>query len=291
MVMRNRIIKEYGFKVLFYLNLIGLITLTLLPLIWMISTSLKPLEDVFVTPPQIISPNSTLQNYYDLIVLPEEKLVGFTWPFTTWYTNSILYSVVTIIVVSFIATFSAYAFARFPFPGRRLLFTFVLFMQLFPGASILIPLYNWLNTFHLVNTQLGLIIVYIANSLPMAIWLLEGYFEGVPRELEESAMVDGCSQLGAILRIVLRLSFPGLIATSIYVFGTTWNEFMFSLVLTYNDATRPLSVGLSYYRGEVLVHWGKLMAASALSTLPIIAIFIILRKYFVRGMLEGALKG
>lgn len=268
-----------------------LLTLTILPLFWMISTSLKPLERVFATPPEIISSEMTLENYYSILFESSQELTGFTWPFTTWYANSILYAATTITITLLVATFSAYAFARFPFPGRRLFFTFILFMQLFPGAAIMIPMYNWLNTFGLVNTRLGLILVYVMLSLPLAIWMLEGYFEAVPRDLEESAMVDGCSPIGAILRITLRLSLPGLIATALYVFSGVWNEFMFSLILSVSNEVRPVSVGLTYYRGEVYVHWSKLMAAASLSTLPLIAIFILLRRYFVKGMLEGALKG
>jgi len=268
-------------------NVFLLSFLTIIPIIWMISTSLKPLEEIFSIPPSFISPHMDLTNYVDVLTKSE---IGGGY-FRAWLMNSVVYTLGTLPLTLLLAVFSSYAFARFNFPGRQVLFGFILFTQLVPETAIMIPLFQWLISLNLFNSQIGLILVYVIGNLPMAVWLLEGYFEGVPVELEESALVDGCSRIGAIFRILLRLALPGLIATGLYVFHGVWNEYTFSLILTATSDLRPLSVGLKYYMHEHLIQWGRLMAASTLGAAPVLFLFIFMRKSFIKGMLEGALKG
>jgi ABC-type glycerol-3-phosphate transport system permease component len=190
-----------------------------------------------------------------------------------------------------LAVFAAYGFARFRFRGGRLAQAFVLIGQLLPTAAIIVPLYLVLSELDLVNTFWGLILVYLILTLPLSVWMLIGYFQTIPVELEEAALIDGASRLTVLTRVVLPLSLPGLVAVIIYCFVTTWNEFIFALCLATDSRTKTLPIGLAEFSTEFNTDWGAVMAASVIMTAPIFALFFALQRLFIGGLTSGATKG
>jgi multiple sugar transport system permease protein len=160
-----------------------------------------------------------------------------------------------------------------------------------PQAVLLVPIYTLMNWLSLLNSKIGLSLSYLVITLPLAVWLLRGVFAGIPRDLEEAAMIDGCSRLGALARVVVPLSAPGIIATGIYVFTLAWQEFMFAMNFATTTRTKTLSIGVVEFIGEHTVNWGGVMAASVIITVPVVVIFLSVHKYFVKGLTEGSVKG
>ncbi|HUZ16951.1 MAG TPA: carbohydrate ABC transporter permease, partial [Spirochaetia bacterium] len=167
----------------------------------------------------------------------------------------------------------------------------VLSSQMLPTASIIVPLFLILRTFHLFNTYLGLILVYLIITLPLSVWMMTGYLRSIPVEIEEAANIDGCSRMGMLLRIVLPLSIPGLVATGIYCFVVTWNEFLFALSFATEKNVMTLPIGLAEFTKEFVTDWGGLMAASVVMTIPIVAVFFGVQRAFISGLTSGATKG
>lgn len=194
-----------------------------------------------------------------------------------------------------IAIFAAYAMSRYKFFGRGVFSTTVLSTQMFPGVLFLLPLFlifvniNSALGIQLVGTRLGLIITYLTFSLPFSIWMLAGYFDGIPRELDEAAKVDGAGPMGALWRVVLPAARPGLIAVAIYSFMTSWGEVLFASVMT-TDENRTLAVGLQLYSTQTNVYWNQIMAASLVVSIPVVVGFLFLQKNFVAGLTAGAVK-
>jgi multiple sugar transport system permease protein len=194
-----------------------------------------------------------------------------------------------------IATFAAFAVSRFRFRGRTVFTTTVLSTQMFPGVLFLLPLFlifvniDQVVGVQLVGTRIGLIITYLTFSLPFSIWMLAGYFDGIPRELDDAAMVDGCGPIGALLRVVLPAARPGLIAVAIYSFMTSWGEVLFASVMTTAD-NRTLAIGLQLYSTQTDVYWNQIMAASLIVSIPVVVAFLVLQRSFVAGLTHGAVK-
>jgi multiple sugar transport system permease protein len=255
--------------------------LVLFPFYWLIASSLKAPPEMFHIPPIWVPAEPTLDNFARL----------FQGAFPTWFGNSAIVALSTTAVGLVLAALAAYSFSRFPVPGSRALATSFLFIQLFPVAVIVIPLFILWTNLKLTNTYWSLIITYLVFGLPISTWLLIGFFNAVPIELEEAAMIDGSSRLGALVRITLPLSLPGLAATAIYVFLLAWNEFFFALTFTSSTEMRTVPVGLASFFAEHSVDWGGLMAASVVASLPVVVLFGLLSRYFVQGLTSGAVKG
>jgi ABC-type glycerol-3-phosphate transport system permease component len=255
--------------------------LVLFPFYWLLASALKTNEELFHIPPVWVPAEPTLDNFVRLS----------TGAFPTWFRNSLIVAVATTLIGLVLAALAAYSFSRFPFPGSRALSTMFLFIQLFPVAVIVIPLFILWTGLQLTNTYWSLVITYLVFGLPVSTWLLIGFFNSVPVELEEAAMIDGCSRLGALIRVTLPLSLPGLAATAIYVFLLSWNEFFFALTFMNSTEMRTIPVGLASFFAEHSVDWGGLMAGSVLASLPVIVLFGVLSRYFVQGLTSGAVKG
>jgi len=181
--------------------------------------------------------------------------------------------------------------ARYAFPGRRLLALALLLSPMFQGPPVMIPFYRILSTLRLLNTIPGLVLVYMSLTLPICIWLMAGFFQGLPRELEEAALVDGCSPFGAFRRILLPLTLPGLAATALYAFVVAWNDYQYALILTSSDRAKTIQLGLSElltFFGQT--NWGGIMASGVLTTLPVVVIFMVIQRVLVQGITAGALK-
>jgi len=266
---------------LVYVLVMVVVAFFILPFSWMVSIGFKAPDEWFVTPPRLIPQRPTLDNY----------LGALDPAFLRYAFNSILVSTVTTVVTLVFAVFSAYAFSRLRFPGRRQIFTLIILTQLLPLVVLIIPIYRFFAEQGLINTYLALVIAYLTFTVPVAVWLLRGFFASIPFDLEEAAKIDGCGQLGAFLRVVLPLSTPGLAGTATYVFFSTWQEFLFALSLTTSQDMRTLPIGILGYIGEHQTNWGLLMAASVLICVPVFVLFLFLQRQFVAGLVAGGVKG
>jgi ABC-type glycerol-3-phosphate transport system permease component len=208
-----------------------------------------------------------------------------------YFLNSVIISSGSTALALLLAVFASYGFARFRFRGKRAAQAFILVGQLLPTAAIIVPLFMTLRYLDLVNTYLGLILVYTILTLPLSVWMLTSYFRAIPVELEEAAIIDGASRLSILFRITLPLSLPGVVAVLVYAFVTTWNEFIFALVLAQDSQVKTLPIGIAEFTGEFTTDWGAVMAASLLMTLPIAIVFFALQRLFVGGLTAGAVKG
>ena len=256
-----------------------------LPLYIMVTTSLKPLGDVqglFTWLPSHL----TIRPFFD---------IWKTVPLAQYFVNSLIVSLSATVFSVLVAILAAYAMSRWAFKGRGAFSSTVLATQMFPGVLFLLPLYiiyvniDSATGVALVGTRFGLIITYLTFSLPFAIWMLTGYFDGIPRELDEAARVDGCGSWGVLWHVVLPAARPGIIAVAIYAFMTAWGEVLFASVMT-TDANRTLAVGLRQYATQTNVYWNQIMAASLVVSVPVVVAFLLLQRNFVAGLTAGAVK-
>lgn len=274
-----------GTKVFRVLTLTLLSIFTIIPIYVMVISGLKPLKDVqgaFSWWPTTL----TIQPYIDM---------WKTVPLADYFVNSVIVSSAATVLSLIIAIFASYSISRYTFRGRNLFSGTVLSTQMLPGVLFLLPLFlifvNINTNFgvQLVGTRIGLIITYLTFSLPFSIWMLAGYFDGIPRELDEAAKVDGCGPMRALIRVILPAARPGLVAVAIYSFMTSWGEVLFASVMT-TDANRTLAVGLQLYSTQTNVYWNQIMAASVVVSIPIVIGFLLLQKNFVAGLTAGAVK-
>lgn len=263
-----------------------LLVFTVLPMLWMVITSLKGQFAALQYPPQWYPEDPTLEQYRRLLSPNSET--GSV--FLRYMANSILVSTATTIIGVTIAVPAAYAFSRFRFPGRKLLFYSVLLRNMFPAVIFLMPLFIVMKNLQLVNTYWSVIITYLTFGLPLSIWLLKGFYDNIPPQLEQAARIDGASRFKAFLLIVMPLSSPGIIATAIYAFIVAWNEYVYALTFLNDKDMLTLPVGLQRFFTEYSTNWPGLMAASFLMSVPVVIMFLILQKYFVRALTEGAVK-
>ncbi|MFC5918261.1 carbohydrate ABC transporter permease [Streptomyces pulveraceus] len=257
----------------------------LLPVYVMVSSSLKPLADVSGKF-QWIPSGLTLTPYRD---------IWKTVPLADYFVNSLVVAGSATVCSVAIAIFAAYAVSRYSFRGKRTFTVTVLSTQMFPGILFLLPLFLiYVNIGNATGIALfgsrgGLILTYMTFSLPFSIWMLIGYFDSVPRDLDEAAKVDGCGALGALFRVIVPAAVPGIVAVAVYAFMTAWGEVLFASVMT-NDTTRTLAVGLQGYATQNDVYWNQVMAASLVVSVPVVAGFLLLQRYLVTGLTAGAVK-
>jgi ABC-type glycerol-3-phosphate transport system permease component len=248
----------------------------------MVSTSLKPADATYVIPPAWIPDQITLDSY---------RLVLSLHNFPRYFLNSGIVSIATTLSALVFAAMAGYGFSRFRFRGSNVLMVSILVTQMFPGILLVIPYFSLMSNVGLFNTYPALIIAYTSFALPFCIWMLKGFFDSIPAEMDEAAMIDGCSRLGVFLRVVLPLSLPGLAATAIFSFLLAWNEFLFALALTASPDMYVVTVGIASNIGQLVIEWNHLMAASVLATIPTIALYAFLERYLVQGLTAGAVKG
>jgi multiple sugar transport system permease protein len=269
-----------------WIFLILLLLFTVIPMLWMLSTSFKTQLGALRFPPRWIPDNPTLENY-KLLLNPNED-VGRT--FLRYMGNSLFVSTATTIIGVIVAVPAAYAFSRFRFPGKNALFYGVLLRNMFPAVIFLIPLFIFMRNLHLVNSYWSLIITYLTFGLPLSIWLLKGFYDNIPYQLEQAARIDGASRFQAFVRVVMPLSAPGIVATAIYSFILAWNEYVYALTFINDQDKLTVPVGLQRFFTEYVANWPGLMAAAFLMSVPVVVMFLVLQKYFVRALTEGAVK-
>ncbi len=254
-----------------------------MPFIWMFLTSIRTAGDLFTVPVYLFPQKGiTLQPYLDVMT---------TSNFGRYFLNSTYIAGVTTIISTLLSILAALGFARYRMPGGRILMMSTLLSQLFPLVLLVPPMFIVMRTLHILDTPAALIIAYISFALPYSIWLLTGYLRSIPAELEESAMVDGATRLGAYFRVTLPLAVPGIIATFIYSFILSWDEFLFATTFISNPNLRTLPLGLYSFIGEYTVQWNMLMAGAVVTTLPVAILFVFLQRYLIAGLTSGAIKG
>ncbi len=278
---RHRPLVSSLFK--YALALVALLA-SLTPVYWLVTISLKSEVDQFAVPPRWFSFSPTLAHYSDAFVARS---------FGQYLLTSAIVAVLSTVCALVLGTFAAYALARFRLP-RKLdtrLALWILSTRMFPPIVTAIPLFLMMRDLRLLNTKASLIIVYTAFNLPFVVWMMRGFFMEVPREMEEAAMVDGDSRLGALRRVVLPLVTPGLAATAVFCLIISWNEFLFALVLTQTDAAMTLPVGIAGRVTQYEIKWGVMSAAGVVAMMPILVFALAVQRYLVRGLSLGAVKG
>lgn len=266
--------------------LVLLLLFTAMPMAWMLITSLKTGFAAMQYPPQWWPSSPTLENYTRL--LDPRNSIG--QDFLRYFWNSLWVSTATTILAIIVAVPAAYAFSRFRFPGRTFLFFAVLLRNMFPAIVFLVPLFILMRLLGLVNTHGSLILTYLTFGLPLAIWLLKGFYDNIPIQLEQAARIDGATRFQAFLYIVMPLSTPGIIATAIYSFIGAWNEYIYAYTFLTKQDQMTLPVGIQRFFSENATDWPGLMAATFMMSVPVVVLFLVLQKYFVQALTEGAVK-
>jgi N,N'-diacetylchitobiose transport system permease protein len=271
-------------------NVLGLAIFAVMvfPVFWMISTSFKPNDQITSLTPTWFPGHPTLRHFTNAIHKP------YFWADVK---NTVIIVLVAVGVAMVLAFFAAVALEKYRFTGRKAFLVLLIGVQMIPGIGLIIPLYVLLADvpfvgLNLVNKLTGVMVVYISAVLPFSVWTLRGFLMGIPKELEEAAMVDGSSRLGAFVRILLPLVAPGLVATSVFAFITSWNEYIFARLLLNDQSKQTITVWLSYYTGSSkATDWGGLMAASTLIAIPVVIFFLLVQRRIAFGLTAGAVRG
>jgi multiple sugar transport system permease protein len=265
-----------------YAILIAFITFALFPLFWLLKVSVTPTKLLYTEGIRMWPSETTWANYGFVLTRSD---------FPRFFMNSVIVSGATAVIVTVVAAAAGYAFSRFAFRGKLFIIALMLITQMFPLVMLIAPIFKILSPIGLTNSLTGLIIVYSAFNVPFATFLMQSFFDGVPRELEEAAMIDGDTRFGALRRIVLPLTLPGIGATLGFVFTAAWSELLFALMLISKAGKQTFPVGLLSFVGKFSVDFGQMMAAGVLALIPACLFFIFIQKYLVQGLTAGAVKG
>ncbi len=277
MVGRSRL-GRVGFWVLVALVVIY----SLAPYVWTLFTSFKTERELYQFPVTYFPHKPTVVNYFQVFTQN---------PFGRFLFNSAFVSITSTLICLFLAALAAYAFARLKFPRSNVLLVAILIVAMIPLITVIVPLYILVRGLGLLNTYGGLIAPYVTYSLPVAIFILSAFFREIPHELEEAALLDGCTRMNTLWRVIAPLSAPGLITAGVIVFIQTWNEFLVALTLTSTTNVRTITVGIALYRGEFTFPWGVISAAVMLATIPIVTLILLGQRLIIRGLTAGAVKG
>lgn len=255
------------------------VVLILFPFAWMVLTSLRPAGELLGT--SLWSNELTVESYRRLFA---------TSTFGRYLVNSAIVALAAMLISVVISSLAGYAFSRFTFPGKRALMVVVIAVHLFPYVILITPLYSFFSELGLLNTYQGLILAYVAITLPFASYLMMGYIDTVPRGLDEAARIDGCSTLGVLFRVVLPVAWPGVATVAINAFIVSWEEYLFAKVLMTSEDYKTVQVGLSNFFGEFTTQWDLVMAASVVASVPTIVLFAVAQRRLVSGLAVGGVK-
>jgi ABC-type glycerol-3-phosphate transport system permease component len=269
-------------RIYLYLSVIVLMVVVAFPLFWMIGSSFKPKTELYAFPPTFFPRVFTLDNYIELLTHTS---------FLTYFKNSLIVAGGSTLLSMVIGSCGGYALSRFRYPGFHLFARTTLLAYMLPSIMLVIPLYVFMGDLGLVDTLRGLIVTNTTFTLPFTLWLLRAYFSTIPVELEEAAMIDGCTRFQAFWKLILPLAAPGIVATSIFAFTNSWNEFLYSLVFIHSDSLRTLPPGMAtFIKTDTVYQWGVLMAAAVLITVPVLLFYLIIQRNLVVGLTEGGVK-
>ncbi|AZR73804.1 sugar ABC transporter permease [Anoxybacter fermentans] len=280
MVKRNVIGRKIGFAVLLFMVL----AFVLIPFIMMITSSFKPPAEQTLFPPKVLPKKPTLEHYKGV-------LNPNVFPFLNYFKNSLIIALISAGIGVLIAIFGSYSFARLEYKGRGIIQRGVLLVYMFGGVLLVVPLFQIITKLGLFNTRAALIITYVVQTLPVSLYMLGNYFRTIPEAIEEAALIDGCNRLEVIYKIVLPLSAPAIVSVFIYAFMISWNEYLFASVFINSEALRTLPIGLSqlFYTQHYI--WGRMMAASLLTAIPVIVLFLSIERFITGGLTFGGVKG
>lgn len=271
-----------GAAVLRWVVVLLALAIVLFPFYWMVNTSLKPAHEIFQTPPTFYSPDWSFDAYRSLIE---------TRPILRYFLNSLIVAVSSTLLSVGLAAFAAYGFTRFFVRGELVFILFLLFTKMLPETLLVIPYFQIMADLGLINSYLALVLAYTSFALPFSIWMLIGFFRAIPRELDESAIIDGASRLQVFLRVMLPLARPGLVAVALFTFLIAWNSYVWALVLTTDQSRFVLSIGIANLMGEYRIDWNELMAATVIAAVPVMVLYAFLERHLVAGITAGAVKG
>lgn len=272
--------KHLSTAVTYFLIVLGL-GFMLMPVLWLVSTSLKTRSEMFNLPLHFIPRNLIVDNYVQIW----KKI-----PFGTYLKNSVLVATYSTLVSLLFSSFAAYSFSRHEFRAKGTLLLFILFSQMFPSVLLIIPMFIYVKALGLLGTLTGLMFTYLTILVPLSTWALKNFFDKIPQELEEAARIDGCGHFGALFRVILPVSLPGIIAVATYCFITAWNEYLFAMVFMSSQKGWTLPVGLAALTGQFALDWGLLTAGGVISLGPAIIVMLFLQRYLIAGLLSGAIK-
>lgn len=251
------------------------------PVLWMLLNSFKPNSEIFAWPPVWISKNFTLNAYTEIFKNPETIRL---------FLNSYFIAFTVVILTLIVSILASYSFSRFDFPGKKVINTIIVSVQAVPPIVLLIPYLSLIVTIGLYNTYGALILTYLLFTLPYAILMITGYFNTLPKDLDEAVMIDGGSKFRALWSVLVPVSVPGLVSVGMYTFMLSWNEYLFALALTKTNEFRTVPVGISLLMGQHAYEWNQMMAMSVLGSLPVLILFLFFQRYFIAGMTSGAVK-
>ncbi len=258
------------------------LVVTLFPFYWMLNTSLKPSTEVFASPPTFVSAHWSLDAYRTVLT---ERPVG------RYFVNSLVVALGTTALSVLLAALAAYGLTRYFPRGATPFVLFLLFTKMLPETLLIIPYFRLMSDLGLLNTYWALILAYSSFALPFSVWMLIGFFRGIPREIDEAATIDGAGPWTAFVRVILPLARPGLVAVALFTFLIAWNSYVWALVLTTDASMYVLSVGIANMVGEYRVQWNELMAAAVIAALPVMVLYALLERHLVSAITAGAVKG
>lgn len=273
---RSRLVRIVAIEI----PILLIVAFAIAPYLWMVLTSIRPDSDLTTLPLSYVPSRVTFANY--------RTLLGQTsFAYNLW--NSLVIAFGAVVVGLMTSVPAAYAFSRFRFRGRQALMTQFLVINMFPVVLLIIPLFVLMRNLHLLDTYFGVIIGHSTFAIPFAVWMLTSYMNGIPREVDEAAMMDGATRLETIRLVILPLLMPGIVTTAIYIFVTSWNEYLFAMMFS-GDNARTVTVALQLFIGEFTVQWGLLTAGGTLVAIPVTILFLIVQKRLVGGLTAGAVK-
>ncbi len=270
-------------RIIIHIVLILACIVSVFPVLRVLAVSLRPGDRLMSTDLAIIPPDATLESY---------RIILFDKPFLGWVWNSLAITIATALIGVILAATAAYAFSRWKFPGRSVGLVFLLATQMIPASMLMIPIYILAIKLGMVGTYKGLVIAYCVTSIPFSVWILKGYFDTIPADLEEAARIDGCSQLQAFWRVLLPLSTPALAITFLFNFMSAWNEYLLARVmLGSSESLMTWPLGLQRLQGQYATQWGQFSAGSILVMIPVVILFLYSSKYLISGLTLGGVKG
>lgn len=252
------------------------------PVLWMLASSFKSNTEIFAYPPRLITATFSASAYMTVLTTPEK---------VRFFVNSYLVSILVTLFTLIVGTLAGYSFSRYTFKFKKSLNMLIISVQAVPPITLLIPYFGLIVALRLHNTYAALVLTYMVFTLPYAIIMMTGYFNTLPKELDEAVMMDGGSRLIALWRVLVPISIPGIVATGIYTFMQAWNEFLFALTLTKTMEMRTVPVGIQLLMGQHSYEWNEMMAMSVLGCLPVLLLYLFFQRYFIAGMTAGSVKG
>lgn len=268
-------------RALTWLGLLAAAAFAGLPVLWMLASSFKANGEIFELPPRLVTESFSLDSY--LAILGDPVRLRF-------FGNSYLVALAVVACTLLVAILAAYALSRYEFPGKRVFTMIVVSVQAVPPITVLIPYFGIVVALRLYDTYPGLILTYMVFTLPYAIIMMTGYFNTLPRELDEAVKVDGAGPWTALWRVLVPVSVPGIVSVGVYTFMIAWNEYLFALTLTRTEEMRTVPIGIQLLMGQHSYHWNEIMAMSIMGSIPVLILFLFFQRYFISGLTSGSVK-